>query len=75
MLYGTEAVGGFFPFGLTMGSRKSFGIGRERVKPGIRSGSREASCDAERRRSESNRRIADLQSAALPLGHGAVLQS
>ena len=25
----------------------------------------------QRRRSESNRRIADLQSAALPLGHGA----
>ena len=25
----------------------------------------------ERRRSESNRRVADLQSAALPLGHGA----
>jgi hypothetical protein len=29
----------------------------------------------ERRRSESNRRIADLQSAALPLGHGAVPQA
>ena len=27
--------------------------------------------DLQRRRSESNRRIADLQSAALPLGHGA----
>src|SRR5687767_8270823 len=27
--------------------------------------------EIQRRRSESNRRVADLQSAALPLGHGA----
>ena len=30
---------------------------------------------SKRRRSESNRRIADLQSAALPLGHGAMVVS
>src|SRR5678815_440488 len=30
---------------------------------------------SQRRRSESNRRIADLQSAALPLGHGAEPQT
>ena len=36
---------------------------------------RDAVGTPQRRRSESNRRIADLQSAALPLGHGAGLQS